>query len=134
MSGEVVKGRCANHKCTRKATAQGSRMSASLRMDGALHSAGGDFSFSGAELLPEPHSTTRPDPPRVSLFSAPQRSSAGFSPPLHVCLRRSERGTNERRGARPRGFLGTEVHPLKFGIIQRPVAFCRGSSSFSILV
>lgn len=65
MSGSVVKGRCANHKCTRKATAQGSRMTASLRMDGALQSAGGDFSFSGAELLPEPHSTARTDPLRV---------------------------------------------------------------------
>lgn len=38
LSGGVAveEGRRANHKCTRTATAQGSRTSASLRMDGAL--------------------------------------------------------------------------------------------------
>lgn len=36
LSGGLEEGLCANHKCTRTATAQGSRMSASLRMDGAL--------------------------------------------------------------------------------------------------
>lgn len=49
LSSGAEEGRCANHKCTRTATAQGSRKSASLRMDGALHSAGAAFSFSGAE-------------------------------------------------------------------------------------
>lgn len=59
LSGGVEEGRCANHKCTRTATAQGSRTSASLRMDGALHAAGGAFSFGGVEPLPEPHGTAR---------------------------------------------------------------------------
>lgn len=45
LSGGVEESRSANHKCTRKATAQGSRKSASLRMEGALHSAGAGFSF-----------------------------------------------------------------------------------------
>lgn len=123
-----MKGRCANHKCTRKATAPGSRMSASLRMDGALHPAGGGFSFGGAELLAEPHSTARADPPRVSACF--QLRSAPPPAPHHLSMSAS--------AARREGPMRDEeldrggLWELKFIRIQRPVDLCRSSSSFSI--
>ena len=83
LSGGVEEGRCANHKCTRTATAQGSRMSASLRMDGALHSAGAAFSFSGVKPLPEPHGTARWCEPLRVCASFQLRSSP---PSSHHCL------------------------------------------------
>lgn len=92
LSSGVEEGRCANHKCTRTATAQGSRMSASLRMDGALHSAGAAFSFRGAEPLPEPHGAVRCEPLRVCA-SFQLRSSP---PGSHHCLMSASAARRDR--------------------------------------
>lgn len=115
LSSGVEEGRCTNHKCTRTATAQGSRMSASLRMDGALHSAGAAYSFSGAEPLPEPHGGTRCEPLRVC---AAFQLRSSLSPLPRVCLRRSESWTNGRLGALPLCTLGEGVQRSRANQIQ----------------